>query len=109
MNDDSPADVRLMIDRQPLARSDNSPAQASECRCRQPRGVARAAGGLCRAANRCRIAVQEPATGASRLSIVMVAQEHTPSIPHPAFLQAEGIVLRDWEPVGVPSRDARVL
>ena len=33
-----------MIDREPLPRSDNSGAQASECSCGQPRGAAAAAG-----------------------------------------------------------------
>ena len=55
-----------MIDREPLPRSDNSGAQASECRCGQPRGAARAVGGLLYAANRRMIGVQEPANGESR-------------------------------------------
>ena len=54
-----------MIDREPLPRSDNSGAQASECRCGQPRGAARAAGGLLYQANRRMIVVQEPANGES--------------------------------------------
>ena len=56
-----------MIDREPLPRSDNSGAQASECRCGPPRGAARAAGGLLHPANRRMIVVQEPANGESRL------------------------------------------
>jgi hypothetical protein len=41
-----------MIAREALLRSDNSGAQASECRYGQPRGAARAAGGLLYPANR---------------------------------------------------------
>jgi hypothetical protein len=37
--------------------------KASECRCGQPRGAARAAGGLLYPANRRMIVVQEPANG----------------------------------------------
>jgi hypothetical protein len=60
-----------MIDREPLPRSDNSGAQASECRCGLPRGAARAAGGLLYPANRRMIVVQEPANGESQFKYLL--------------------------------------
>ena len=66
-----------MIDREPLPRSDNSGAQASECRCEPPRGAARAAGGLLYPANRLMIFVQEPANGefrSKRITIMNTVQ-----------------------------------
>ena len=52
-----------MIDREPLPRTDNSLAQASECSSEQPHGSARAVAGLLLPATRRMIVVQEPANG----------------------------------------------
>jgi hypothetical protein len=35
-------------------------------------------------------------------SVVVVAQEHNPTILHPAFLAAEGIAPQDWKPAAPP-------
>jgi hypothetical protein len=80
-----------MIDREPLPRFDNSGAQASECRFGQPRGAARAAGGLRYPANRRMIVVQEPANGESRPKM----QQPMPAMIASLLLSAERIARPD--------------